>query len=36
MALSLMTGCGQKPAEKEKVNVVIKVPILSMECVTDL
>lgn len=34
MLCCLMTGCG-KPAEKEKVKLNIKVPLLSMEAVTD-
>ncbi|MDO5445919.1 MAG: extracellular solute-binding protein [Eubacteriales bacterium] len=35
LALSLLAGCGKKPPEKENVKITIKVPVLSMECVTD-
>ena len=35
MICCVFTACGKKPAAKESVNIKIKVPILSMECVTD-
>lgn len=35
MLCCVLTGCGQKPAAKENVKIMIKVPVLSMECVTD-
>ena len=35
MICGLATGCGEKPAVKEAVNITIKNPILAMECVTD-
>ncbi len=34
MAAGVLAGCG-KPAAKESVNVIMKVPVLAMECVTD-
>lgn len=33
MAASVLTGCGK--SRKENIRITIKVPILSMECVTD-
>lgn len=35
MGCSILSGCGQKPAQKENVEITVKLPILSMECVTD-
>lgn len=32
---SVLAGCGKKPAVKESVKINIKLPLLSMECVTD-
>lgn len=35
MICCVFAACEKKPAAKESVNVKIKVPIITMECVTD-